>query len=358
MQREVVAAAMVVQRMLERDAARQQGGAHHIPAPACVTVCQFVCCAAFVSVAKACGRVEVEVLQWSRLRHFVLYVASFVMGTYSNMRALASTNVETVIVARCCSPLAVVGIDYIAYGREAPTTRSSCALMLVAIGAATYVWVDRGFRAHGLLAYRWVAVWWTTTVFQLTYGKFLVTHIGLQSLWTAVSNTNACATLPAPRDCVLDRGGRDGVGGRVLVARGDRGWLAASCGVGIGISWSGFQCQKLMSATSYTVLGVANKVAVVAASALLLGGGVSPAGLCALMACLVGCSLYRPAPLRIRRRGRRWWGRTHGMRRPPRERASGTYCTSPYISTCLMLRYSPVVPKYMYALELVVTNGV
>ena len=53
-----------------------------------------------------------------------------------------------------------------------------------------------------------------------------------------------------------------------------------------------------MSATSYTVIGVANKVAVVAASALLLGGGVSPAGLCALMACLVGCSLYRPAPLR------------------------------------------------------------
>ena len=297
MQREVVAAAMVYSVCSSGMLLVNKVVLTHIPAPACVTVCQFVCCAAFVSVAKACGRVEVEVLQWSRLRHFVLYVASFVMGTYSNMRALASTNVETVIVARCCSPLAVVGIDYIAYGREAPTTRSSCALMLVAIGAATYVWVDRGFRAHGLLAYRWVAVWWTTTVFQLTYGKFLVTHIGLQSLWTAVFYTNACATLPALAIALLNGEGET-AWEAVSSTRAAQAWLAASCGVGIGISWSGFQCQKLMSATSYTVIGVANKVAVVAASALLLGGGVSPAGLCALMACLVGCSLYRPAPLR------------------------------------------------------------
>lgn len=231
MQREVVAAAMVYSVCSSGMLLVNKVVLTHIPAPACVTVCQFVCCAAFVSVAKACGRVEVEVLQWSRLRHFVLYVASFVMGTYSNMRALASTNVETVIVARCCSPLAVVGIDYIAYGREAPTTRSSCALMLVAIGAATYVWVDRGFRAHGLLAYRWVAVWWTTTVFQLTYGKFLVT-----AHWTAVLVDGGLLHqrvrhAARPRDCVLDRGGRDGVGGRVLVARGTgvagrllRGW--------------------------------------------------------------------------------------------------------------------------------------
>ena len=33
-------------------------------------------------------------------------------------------------------------------------------------------------------------------------------------------------------------------------------WLGASCVVGTGISWAGFKCQSVITATAYTVVGV------------------------------------------------------------------------------------------------------
>ena len=38
------------------------------------------------------------------------------------------------------------------------------------------------------------------------------------------------------------------------------GWLLLSCVVGTGISWAGFSCQTVISATAYTVVGVMNKM--------------------------------------------------------------------------------------------------
>ena len=58
MQREAVAAAMVYSVCSSGMLLANKVVLTHIPTPACVTVCQFACCAAFVSVAKACGRVE------------------------------------------------------------------------------------------------------------------------------------------------------------------------------------------------------------------------------------------------------------------------------------------------------------
>ena len=42
-------------------------------------------------------------------------------------------------------------------------------------------------------------------------------------------------------------------------------WLLVSCVVGICISWAGFLCQSLVTATSYTVVGVMNKMLTVTA---------------------------------------------------------------------------------------------
>ena len=75
-------------------------------------------------------------------------------------------------------------------------------------------------------------------------------------------------------------------------------WLLLSCLVGIGISWSGFWCQSLITATAYTVVGVTNKMLTVTVNVLIWDKHASPYGIASLLLCLIGGSLYQQAPLR------------------------------------------------------------
>ena len=38
--------------------------------------------------------------EWHRAKYFIIYVLSFTIGTYTNMKVLSIANVETVIVFR------------------------------------------------------------------------------------------------------------------------------------------------------------------------------------------------------------------------------------------------------------------
>ena len=75
-------------------------------------------------------------------------------------------------------------------------------------------------------------------------------------------------------------------------------WLVTSCVIGIGISWAGFWCQSLVSATTYTVVGVMNKMLTVTVNVLIWDKHASNAGIGSLVLCLVGGSLYQQSPLR------------------------------------------------------------
>lgn len=75
-------------------------------------------------------------------------------------------------------------------------------------------------------------------------------------------------------------------------------WLGLSCLIGIGISWAGFWCQSLVSATTYTVVGVMNKMLTVTVNVLIWEKHASPAGIFSLCVCLAGGTLYQQAPLR------------------------------------------------------------
>ena len=75
-------------------------------------------------------------------------------------------------------------------------------------------------------------------------------------------------------------------------------WLVVSCLIGMGISWAGFWCQSLVSATTYTVVGVMNKMLTVAMNVLVWDNHASTAGIASLGVCILGGSLYQQAPLR------------------------------------------------------------
>merc|ERR1712216_1056850 len=121
------------------------------------------------------------------------------MGTLSNMKVLMTANVETVIVFRSCAPLWVSFTDYCFYQRALPSRRSAFAMLAIFAGASVYVHFEQQTRKRSDAsqeAYFWLALWFTLLIFQLTYGKQLVTGLGLQSIWSPVLYTNALALVP------------------------------------------------------------------------------------------------------------------------------------------------------------------
>ena len=213
-------------------------------------------------------------------------------GTLSNMKVLMTANVETVIVLRSCAPLCVSITDYCFHQRALPSRRSSLAMLAILGGASMYVYVEqkqseRKRHEESREAYAWLALWFTLLIFQLTYGKQLVTGLGLQSIWSPVLYTNALALPPTAMlgymsgdldRCVRIRSIARHTQSRLLHSFNDRlpgctyrlrtvewtvagmCWLLLSCVAGVGISWAGFKCQQVITATAYTVVGVMNKL--------------------------------------------------------------------------------------------------
>ena len=270
---------------------------HHLPLPGLVTATQFTVCSVCVYGGKMCG-LRMDDFEWEKAKYFILYVLSFTIGTYTNMKVLSMANVETVIVFRSCSPLAVAFFDYHFYNRAMPNLRSCFSLLLITAGAICYILTDREFQVNGISAYYWVTIWWIVLVFQLTYGKFLVTGIPLASLWTPVLYTNTFSILPALAVCTLTGELSESRLGSIDVTPTASWWLFVSCAIGIGISWAGFWCQSLVSATTYTVVGVMNKMLTVTVNVLIWDKHASSTGIGALCICLLGGSIYQQSPLR------------------------------------------------------------
>jgi len=269
---------------------------YHIGAPAVVTLAQFAWTAAAVRIGKSLGWIEVDPFEWSKVKFFLIYVLAFAGGTWSNMRILMDSNVETVIVFRSCAPVAVCVFDYWFHKRALPGARSALAMLLISAGATAYVLTDRDFLIGGVSAYFWVGVWFVLLIFQLTYAKYLVSSIGLTSAWSAVLYTNSLSMVPT---AIIGATGNDfSTIARFEWTRPAVVWLVLSCLLGLGISWTGFKCQQMITATAYTVVGVMNKMITVLVNVLMWDNHASMVGIGSLVICLLGGSLYQQAPLR------------------------------------------------------------
>lgn len=275
---------------------------HHIGAPAFVTLSQFVTTAAGVGAAWMMGMLELDALEWKKLKHFVVYIIAFSGGTWANMRVLLVSNVETVIVFRSCAPIFVSLLEYVFYGRALPSRRSAFAMLLIVLGACAYVGSDAAAtktekeRALQHDAYLWIAVWFSLLIFQLTYGKTLVSGLGLQSIWSPVLYTNTLSCVPTAVIGYLS-GDFEKLQQTQWTVQGLT-MLGLSCVAGMGISWAGFKCQSVITATAYTIVGVMNKLLTVLINVLIWDKHASPGGIAALCVCLGGGSLYQQAPLR------------------------------------------------------------
>ncbi len=240
---------------------------------------------------------QVDALEWSKMRPYFLYVVAFAAGILCNLKALAGSNIETVIVFRSCTPLTVAGLDYLVLGRELPSPRSFGALLLILLGAVGYVLCDSAFLVSGFAAYGWVTAYFVLLCFQMTYGKQLLDMVPLKSTWGPVLYTNV---LSIPPTIVLGLiMGDHRTLGRVNLLAGDALWTGIlSCIIGIGIGYTGWLCRAKVSATTYTLVGVLNKLATVLLSALIWESSTSTLGMLSLLLTIVGGALYEQSPLR------------------------------------------------------------
>ena len=72
-------------------------------------------------------------------------------------------------------------------------------------------------------------------------------------------------------------------------------WVSLSCVVGLGISYTGWRLRDLITATTYTLVGVLNKMATVAITAVVFPASTSLAGMLALAACILCGLAYEDA---------------------------------------------------------------
>lgn len=167
----------------------------YLPIPSVISLIQIISSTLIVFGMKAVG-FPIDDFEWSKIRVFALYIAAFVAAIYANMQALAHSNVETVIVFRACTPIAVCAIEYLFMDRAFPTVKSALSLSLVAACAVFYCIFDSEFVLNGFKAYTWVIIYFVLITFEMTYGKKLTSSVKMESVWGPVLYCNALSALP------------------------------------------------------------------------------------------------------------------------------------------------------------------
>ena len=241
---------------------------HYVPTPSLVSTAQFVFCTVFIMGLKASGYQEVDGWEWAKVKPYLLYIGMFVATIYCNMKALQHANVETLIVFRACCPVVVCLLDWGFLGRQLPAPRSALALLTLVAGAVGYVMCDREFALSGWSAYYWSTAYAVIISVEMCYGKHIVgPQLGFKSMWGPSLYTNALAIVPMATIGIVTHEPDKITAGTLTPTA--MALVSVSCVIGVAISFTGWYCRSLVTATAYTVLGVANKMATVTVNLLI-----------------------------------------------------------------------------------------
>ena len=130
---------------------------HLLPAPSFVLLSQFVASWLAVKLCGMCGFITVDKLEIGKLRAFLLVSVAFAACVFANIKTLQFANVETFIIFRASTPIFISVADWLFLGRELPSCRSACCLVVLLGGAIAYALTDSSFEVHG---YKWVGIWY------------------------------------------------------------------------------------------------------------------------------------------------------------------------------------------------------
>jgi len=146
----------------------------NLPSVSFVLICQFLASIFVVKLCDALGLLKVDALSWEKVQKFWGVSFLFACCLFTNVKALQYANVETLIVFRACTPLAVTIMDFFFMNMELPNLRSWIALISIVFGAVAYVWFDGNFK---LDSYMWVMAYFFSIVTEMVYVKFVITEV-------------------------------------------------------------------------------------------------------------------------------------------------------------------------------------
>jgi len=270
----------------------------YLRVPAAVSLMQIVFAGVTIFVMKSSGLVKVDGFEIEKMKSYGVYIFAFVAAIYCNMKALQASNVETVIVFRSCTPIAVCLVEYLFMDRQWPELRSQISLGCVALGAIFYCMTDSEFAMNGIAAYYWVTMYFVLITFEMTYGKMLTSNVKMETVWGPVYYCNVLATVPMYL-LGASTGDFEGLGDKMAEVPVMGAWLIlASCVVGTLIGYSGWLCRGMVSATTYTLVGVVNKFLTILLNVFLWDKHASWFGLICVCCCLCAGVFYQQAPKR------------------------------------------------------------
>ena len=270
-----------------------------LPLPTVVSGAQLVVSAAVVVVMQMFGAKVMGPMDRTRVVPFVLYTAMFAAGLFANIEGPPAHQRRRGDRREVMPPRhrvhhrvgvhgqvsAVRAIHALPRGRR----RLRGPLHPFRLGRRR----QRRQRGHV-----WLFIWWMLLALQMTYGKWMTEKIEMTQ-WERVFYTNAFAILPTI--LLFFFTGEFGNVSDVEMGDGAWFWLIASCVMGVGISYSGWRTRSVITATTFTLVGVLNKMATIAFTVIVWPNDTTAASILALVFCILFGLLYQDAPKRKER---------------------------------------------------------
>mmetsp|Transcript_37047 Transcript_37047/g.62361 ORF Transcript_37047/g.62361 Transcript_37047/m.62361 type:complete len:321 (+) Transcript_37047:84-1046(+) len=259
--------------------------------PSTILFCQLISSALVVKFGSMLKMIEIDEIKFDHLKPFSIVAAAFLGTIFANIKTLQYANVETFIIFRACTPLALCVLDYIFLGRQLPGQRSVLCLMGMAAGALGYVKSDDSFEAKG---YLWVSIWFIVFLFDMIFLKHAADNIQVKSNWTRVFYSNFLPCVPLAAIGLFDKENEKvewSLPGALI--------LLVSCAMGCAMSYVSWMARSLITSTAFSIVGNSCKFITIIINCLIWENHASPTGLACLSVCLVSAFFYEQAPPRV-----------------------------------------------------------
>ena len=261
-----------------------------LPAPSFILWAQLAGTVVAVKMMHGCGAItHVDAFEVKKAKAFVPVAVIFVATIFSNMKSLEYANVETFMIFRFSTPIAISFADYLFLGRQLPRFRSWLCLLALLCGGIGYALTDSHFQIEG---YIFCAVWYGIFCLDQIYLKHVTNTVKMESNWGRVLYSNFLAAIPL---AVTSFNEVD-----ELRAATSTAWIVvfATVALGAAMSYYAWLARSLVSATFFTILGNVCKVISIALNVALWDKHATPFGISCLLACLGAAYFYKQAPMR------------------------------------------------------------
>jgi solute carrier family 35 len=175
----------------------------YLPRPSLISLIQIVFSLLVMFILFVFFKVPYDQLETSKVQKYLIYVLTFTISRYANMKALQQSNVDTIIIFRSCIPLTISILEYYFLNRLFLSPKSFLSLVVIFISAIIYCYHDSNFLLNGYQAYSWVMVYFLLLTFELTYCKVLMSSVALKTNWGPVYYCNLLAVIPMTILCYL-----------------------------------------------------------------------------------------------------------------------------------------------------------